>query len=400
MPSCNQSQSTREFITLAAFLMATTALAIDMMLPAMGMMSDDLGLTQPHRISWVILGIFTGLVFGQLLFGPLSDAIGRRTSIQIGIGIFLIGTLICALANSFEILIAGRILQGFGGSATRIVTQAMVRDRFAGREMARIMSFVMTIFIMVPVFAPMVGQAVLWFGSWHTLFLTLGGFSTIIFLWFTIRQPETLIERRSITREHLLSAFLTVIKNQKTMRFTVAAGISFGGLVSYLSSAQHIFQDIYHTGEWFPVLFGSTAASIAISSMVNARYVRQLGMELICKIAFSAQILWSGIFLVISLSSNETGLIGWLIYIVPVLFLMGLTFANLQSVALEPMGAIAGTASTVIGSLMTAISLVVGVVFSEFMTGSPTPLVITFFATRLIALALIRAQHSASVQAN
>ncbi|HAB68430.1 MAG TPA: Bcr/CflA family drug resistance efflux transporter, partial [Gammaproteobacteria bacterium] len=156
----------REFIALAAFLMATIALAIDMMLPAMGQMAIDLELSEPARISWVILGIFAGLIFGQLVFGPLSDAIGRRGSIQIGIAIFLIGTGVCALTDSFEVLIAGRVLQGFGGAATRIVTQAMVRDRFAGREMARVMSFVMTIFILVPIFAPMIGQVVLWFGNW------------------------------------------------------------------------------------------------------------------------------------------------------------------------------------------------------------------------------------------
>ncbi|NCX49960.1 MAG: MFS transporter, partial [Gammaproteobacteria bacterium] len=296
MTEVNAQQRPSEFIALAAFLMATIALAIDMMLPAMGSMAIDLGLTETHRISWVILGIFVGLIFGQLVFGPLSDAIGRRGSIQIGILIFLFGTAICAWTESFEVLIAGRVLQGFGGAATRIVTQAMVRDRFAGREMARIMSFVMTIFILVPIFAPMIGQVVLWLGSWHLLFITLGGFSTVILVWFSFRQPETLAARRPITPEHLTSAFKIVVTNRKTIRFTIAAGVSFGGLVSYLSSAQHIFQDIYQTGDWFPVILGSTAASIAISSLANARYVRRYGMEVICKLAFTSQIVWSGLF--------------------------------------------------------------------------------------------------------
>jgi DHA1 family bicyclomycin/chloramphenicol resistance-like MFS transporter len=380
----------REFIALAAFLMATIALAIDMMLPAMGQMAIDLELSAPARISWVILGIFAGLIFGQLVFGPLSDAIGRRGSIQIGIAIFLIGTGVCALTDSFEVLIAGRVLQGFGGAATRIVTQAMVRDRFAGREMARVMSFVMTIFILVPIFAPMIGQVVLWFGNWQMLFVTLGGFSAIILGWFSLRQPETLTHRRTITVSHLSEALRTVLTNEQSLRFTLAAGVSFGGLVSYLSSAQHIFQDIYQTGEWFPVLFGSTAASIVISSLVNANYVRRFGMETICRIAFAVQILWSAFFLALYVNGNPISLIVWLVYIVPVLFLMGLTFANLQSVALEPMGAIAGTASTVIGSLMTAVSLSVGIVFSQFMGNSANPLILTFFITGSIALLLIR----------
>ena len=393
MTKVNTHQRPGEFIALAAFLMATIALAIDMMLPAMGPMAVDLELTEPHRISWVILGIFAGLIFGQLVFGPLSDAIGRRGAIQIGMLIFLVGTAICAWTDSFTVLIVGRILQGFGGAATRIVTQAMVRDRFAGREMARIMSFIMTIFILVPIFAPMIGQVVLWFGSWHLLFLTLGGFSAVILTWFSIRQPETLSERQVITTKHLLNAVTTVVLHRKTIRFTVAAGFSFGGLVSYLSSAQFIFQDIYQTGDWFSVLFGSTAASIAISSLVNARYVKRFGMEVICKIAFSMQIVWSGLFCLYHFSGFEITLMDWLIYIVPVLFLMGLTFGNLQSVAMEPMGAIAGTASTVIGSLMTAISLGVGVIFSQFMVGqSASPLIVTFFVTGLVALLLINTQ--------
>ena len=394
MTEVNAQQRPSEFIALAAFLMATIALAIDMMLPAMGSMAIDLGLTETHRISWVILGIFAGLIFGQLVFGPLSDAIGRRGSTQLGILIFLLGTAICAWTESFETLIAGRVLQGFGGAATRIVTQAMVRDRFAGREMARIMSFVMTIFILVPIFAPMIGQVVLWFGSWHLLFVTLGGFSTLILIWFSFRQPETLATRRTITIEHLTSAFKTVVTNRKTIRFTIAAGVSFGGLVSYLSSAQHLFQDIYQTGDWFPVLFGSTAASITVSSLVNARYVRRYGMEAICKLAFTSQIIWSGLFCLYFINGSELSLNGFLVYIVLVLFLMGLTFGNLQSVAMEPMGAIAGTASTVIGSLMTAISLAVGIAFSQFMVGSPNPLMVTFFLTGLIALGLISTTKS------
>ena len=184
-----------------------------------------------------------------------------------------------------------------------------------------------------------------------------------------------------------------MVLHRKTIRFTVAAGFSFGGLVSYLSSAQFIFQDIYQTGDWFSVLFGSTAASIAISSLVNARYVKRFGMEVICKIAFSMQI-FGRPFCLYHFSGFEITLMDWLIYIVPVLFLMGLTFGNLQSVAMEPMGAIAGTASTVIGSLMTAISLGVGVVFSQFMVGqSASPLIITFFVTGLVALLLINTQY-------
>jgi len=149
----------REFITLCAFLMATIALAVDMMLPALDAIALDLSLHDPAQKPGIILSIFAGLVIGQLFFGPLSDAIGRYPSILIGMGIFLVGTVICALSGNYATLIMGRLIQGFGASAARIVTQAMIRDRFSGTEMARVMSFVMTIFIVIPVFAPMADRS-------------------------------------------------------------------------------------------------------------------------------------------------------------------------------------------------------------------------------------------------
>ena len=389
MTEANNDQRPSEFIALAAFLMATTAFSLDMILPSLGHIAQDLQLKSELQVSWLIMAVFCGLMFGQLFFGPLSDAFGRRLAIQAGIAIFLAGTFVCIFAESFEVLVAGRLLQGFGGAATRIVTQAMIRDRFQGREMARVMSFIMTIFILVPIFAPLIGQIILWFGHWHLVFVALGFFSTLILIWFSCRQPETLAKKHAISPSHLTNAFLEVIKHRKTMRFAVASGINFGALVIYLSHAQHIFQNIYGAGEWFPVLFGLSAASIVVSSLVNARYVRKLGMETICRFAFGAQIFWSACFSLSFMLGIDLDLNAWLLFITMVLFFMGLTFGNLQSVAMEPMGAIAGTASTMIGSLMTGISLTVGITFSQFMAGSTGPLIVTFFLTGLTALLLI-----------
>jgi DHA1 family bicyclomycin/chloramphenicol resistance-like MFS transporter len=390
MPPTNRHAGSREFIALCAFLMATIALAVDMMLPALDAIALDLDLTDPAQKPGIILSIFGGLVFGQLLFGPLSDAVGRRLAILIGMILFLIGTAICAYSDDYPTLITGRFIQGFGASAARIVTQAMIRDRFSGTEMARVMSFVMTIFIVVPVFAPMAGQVILWFGDWHVVFVCLGVFSGGVTLWFGLRQPETINQRRPFSASRLKEATVFVVQTHKSMRFTLAAGISFGGLLSYLASAQPIFQSVYQTGEWFPVLFGLSAAFIALSSIVNAHIVRDYGMERICRVAFITQITWTALhLLVLSVVSSMT-LIVWMMYITPVLFLMGLTFANLQAVAMQPMGHIAGVASTIIGSMMTGLSLMVGFGFSLWFENDVTTLLITFMLTGLVARVLIQ----------
>lgn len=390
MPPVDRHAGPREFITLCAFLMATIALAVDMMLPALDAIALDLALHDPVQKPGIILSIFGGLVLGQLFFGPLSDAIGRYPSILIGMVMFLVGTTICAASGNYETLIIGRLIQGFGAAAARIVTQAMIRDRFSGTEMARVMSFVMTIFIVIPVFAPMAGQVILWFGDWHLLFVCLGMFSGGITLWFGMRQPETISYRLPFSIQRLKEAAVSVIQTHKSMRFTLAAGISFGGLLSYLASAQPIFQTLYQTGEWFPVLFGLSAAFIALSSMVNAHIVRRYGMEHICRIAFATQITWTAIHLIALFFLGSLNLIFWMIYITPLLFFMGLTFSNLQAIAMEPMGHIAGVASTVIGSMMTGLSLVVGFAFSFWFENDITTLLITFLITGLLARVLIQ----------
>jgi MFS transporter, DHA1 family, multidrug resistance protein len=389
MTASNRVAGPREFIAICAFLMATIALAIDMMLPAMEAIAHDFQFTESWQKPWIILGIFAGLMAGQLFFGPLSDAIGRKPAIQLGLIGFILGTLVCALAESFTIFVLGRLIQGFGAASARIVTQAMIRDRFSGTEMARAMSFVMTIFILIPIFAPMLGQAVLWIGDWRLMFVVLALFAGCMMLWVGIRQPETHVIRQPFSFRYIGEAIAVVLQTNKSMRFTIAAGISFGGLISYLSAVQQVFQTVYDAGDWFAVLFGATAIAIAASSLINAKIVRHFGMERICRTAFSYQVIWSTLFLIPTLVGWQPDLVAWLIYIVPVLFLMGLTFANLQSVAMEPMGQIAGVAATVIGSMMTAISLIIGILFSLVFDEQVVWLIATFGLTGLIARILI-----------
>lgn len=385
----------REFIAVCAFLMATIALAVDMMLPAMDVIASEFSLSESWEKPAMILGIFTGLMIGQWVFGPLSDHIGRKPSIQLGLAVFLIGTLVSAFAESYTVLILGRVIQGFGAASARIVTQAMIRDQFSGADMARTMSFVLTIFIFVPVIAPMLGQGLLYVVDWHWLFGILGLFASIMMIWVSTRLPETLKTPTPFSAEFMWKACKETFANQQSVRFMCAAGISFGGLLAYLSSVQQIFQTYYGVGDWFAPLFGATALSIAAASLLNAHIVRRFGMARISRISFTIQALWSSLFLGASLVSEQLSLIGWLVYVTPVLFFMGLTFSNLQAVAIQPLGHIAGTASTIIGSTMTALSLLVGFLFAQVFDGQVTPLIVTFLLTALTARGLIASRFEA-----
>ncbi len=379
----------REFIAVCAFLMATIALAVDMMLPAMDVIAAEFSLSESWEKPAMILGIFTGLMIGQWVFGPLSDHIGRKPSIQLGLAVFLVGTLVSAFADSYTVLILGRVIQGFGAASARIVTQAMIRDQFSGADMARTMSFVLTIFIFVPVIAPILGQGLLYVVDWHWLFGILGLFALTMMIWVSTRLPETLKATTPFSAKFMWEACKETFANQQSVRFMCAAGISFGGLLAYLSSVQQIFQTHFGVGDWFAPLFGVTALSIAAASLLNAHIVRRFGMARISRMSFTVQALWSALFLGTTFVSGQLNLIGWLIYVTPVLFLMGLTFSNLQAVAIQPLGHIAGTASTIIGSTMTALSLLVGFLFAQVFNGQVTPLILTFLLTALIARGLI-----------
>lgn len=349
-----------EFVAICAVLMATVALSIDIMLPALGDIADALHMQRNNQRQWIITALFAGLAVGQLVFGPLSDGIGRRPAIAVGIGVFVAGSMLCALATSAEAMIFGRVVQGFGAAGPRVVTVALVRDRFAGTDMARIMSLIMGLFIMVPVLAPAIGQALLFLMPWRGLFGVLAAVCLGGGLWLLLRQPETLAARRSVRPRALLAALVEVLRSPRPMAYTLAGGCCYGALMGYVNSSQQLFQDLYQVGDSYAMIFGVSAAFIAAATLTNARLVRQVAMERVCVIAVVAMVAWSLLFLVaLPGLGSPPPLWVWMAFNCPVLFLLGLTFGNFNAIALRHLSHIAGLASAVMASLNTALSLAI-----------------------------------------
>lgn len=378
-----------EFVILIAFIISLVALSIDAMLPALPLIAADLNFTDPNDSHFIISMLFVGMAFGQMIFGPMSDSTGRKPAIIGGILIFMIGSLISYFANSMDDMMIGRFLQGLGASGPRIVSVALVRDRYEGRQMARVMSFVMTIFILVPVFAPAVGQLILLLSDWRSIFglFLLLSLSTLV--WFGLRQPETLVvEKRS------RFSFRKMLRDSKTIAlipvasgYTLTMGFLFGAFLGYLSSAQLIFQIQYQLGDLFAVYFGVLAASIGFAALVNAKLVIRFGMRRLSFIAMTMIALLSTPFYLLAMFFQGHPPL-WLLmaYLLLVFFFLGILFGNLNALAMEPLGRMAGLGSALIGSVSTLISVVFGAFIADAYDGTVIPLVMGFAVLSIICL--------------
>ncbi|HEX8375430.1 MAG TPA: multidrug effflux MFS transporter [Geminicoccaceae bacterium] len=371
-------------------LMALVALSVDTILPAFGAIAAEFGLGDSNRRQWIISALFVGLAAGQLLYGPLSDSWGRKPAIYLGLFWFAVGSLISAVATGFEAMLLGRALQGFGAAGPRIVAVAMVRDRFRGVEMARVMSVVIAAFIMVPVFAPSLGQVVLWYASWRSIFVGVLAFGLLGGAWLALRQPETLPARLPFNARSLVTAAREVMRTRRSVAFTLAAACCYGALMGYVNSAQQIFQEVYGVGELFPFLFGACAVFVAAATLTNSALVARYRMTSICKAALIAATAWATAFL-LAAAVGGGGLPLWLflLFAGPVLFAIGLTFGNINAIALEPLGHIAGMASAVTATLSTVVSLVIGTVIGGLFDGTVVPVLAGYAVSGAAALALV-----------
>ena len=383
------TRSGAEFIALIALSMSLVALSIDSMLPALGSIAADLGARAPNDRQLVLTVFFAGLTVGLLVYGPISDSIGRKPTMYIGVALYILGGLLCAFAPNFTVMICGRILQGFGAGSPRIVAIAMVRDLHGGRNMARIMSFVMAIFILVPILAPSIGQAILFVAPWRAIFLVLVGIGTIFLCWFAVRQPETHPPeaRVEFSAAVIFSAARQVLAHPITLGYMLATGLIFGAFISYLGTSQQIFQEQYGLGNLFPVFFGILAAGIGAASIVNARLVMRLGMRLLSKWALRASCSLSLGFLALAWAlGGHPPLLLFMAYMLVCFFCNGLLFSNYNALAMEPMGHIAGVAAAVTGAVATLVALVTGSFIGRAYDGTVIPLVAGFALLSLAAL--------------
>jgi len=395
------SLPSKEFIVLMAAIMSVVALSIDAMLPALGVIGQDLSISNPNHAQLIISAVFGGQAVGQLLCGPLSDALGRKRLLLMSFVLYLIGTVICGTANSLEQMLIGRFVQGFAGAGPYVSTISIVRDRCSGYAMARIMSLVMMIFIMVPVIAPTLGQFMLMLGSWRYIFGLLFCYGLSIMLWSLFRLKETLPPSRRVpfSIANIKNGARTVLTNRTTVGYMICAGLVFGALIGYLNSCLQIFQNIYAVGDAFAIYFGALAFTLGLASLSNSRLVKRFGPRSICLTALicfcstSALLLLAQFFIPAPL---------WLFmsYAAVIFFCFGLLFGNLNALAMEPMGHIAGIASALIGACSSVISISTGTLIGQLFNQTIVPMVGGFLLLGLIALAIAAAVKPASKSAD
>ncbi len=382
-----------EFVALMALLISTVAFSIDAMLPALPAIGLELSPDMPARGQLVIASFVFGLGLGTLICGPVSDAFGRKSVLLVGIAVYLAGALLAMQAWSIESLLAARFLQGLGAAAPRVVATAMVRDLYSGRSMARVTSIIMTLFVLVPAIAPSIGAGIIWLSNWRMIFFSFIAFGLIAALWLMTRQPESLApeNRRALRPRMLGSALVEIVTNPAVMVYVVALTFAFAPLFAWLSNLPMIFDDVYDRAATFPFWFAATALVAGTASVANAKMVMRLGMRKIATYAFFWQASVSVVFLgLMSLGLPAPWDFGlFFAFMCTAFFSIGLTFGNLNALALQPLGHMAGIGSSVVMSLSTVGSVLIAVPISLAYDGTPIPLIVGMILCSTTALSLM-----------
>lgn len=379
-----------EFVLVIASIMALNPLAMDIMLPSLPDIGAAFRIADANRLQTVLSTFLLGFGFGQFVIGPLSDRFGRRPVLLFGMTVYCIASLIAIIAPSFETLLLARALQGLGTSATRVIATSVVRDCYAGRRMASVMSLVMMVFIAVPVVAPAIGQTIMLMAQWRGIFivLTLYGFAALI--WSALRLPETLppSERRSLDIRDVLSAYRQTITNRQTLGYALAAGGVIGTLFAFVFTAQQVFTEIFHLGHYFPLAFAAIAVGVAIAGFLNSRFVGRLGMRVISHGALVGYVAVAGVMLA-AVKFDVLSLPVFMVLSALMMFAFGLVFANFTALAMEPQGHIAGTASSLYGTITTLLGIGIGYIIGQDYDGTLMPFATGFFICTLAALSVV-----------
>lgn len=384
--------SRNEFIAMMASLMALNALAIDIMLPGLQQIGASLGVENENHRQYVITAYLIGFGFAQLIYGPLSDRFGRRRPLLAGLAIYVVAGLAIVVTPSFGLLLALRVIQGMGSAAMRVITVSIVRDIFGGRQMAEAMSLIMMVFMIAPVVAPATGQAVMLVGNWHLIFVFISTVAIVNGIWAYLRLPETLDPRdvRSLKLGTILEGFRIVLTNRLALCYTIASTFIFGALFGFINSAQQVYVGIYGLGLWFPLAFAGVAAFMSLSSFLNSRLVGRFGMRklshgalvgfmtvnaiwLICQIVWNGPMPFPLFFTLFAFAMFQFGWIG----------------SNFNSLAMEPLGHVAGTASSVLGFMGTVGGAVIGATIGQAFDGTALPMIGGFFLVSLMGLVFV-----------
>ncbi len=381
--------SLAEFVVMLAFMVSIVAMATDIMLPALALIGEDLRVADPNDTQLIVSSLFVGFAIGQLIVGPLSDTYGRRPVILFGYLFFVAGCILSIVASDLAAMLIGRFLQGIGAAAPRVVGTSLVRDGYAGREMARIMSIIMAVFILVPAIAPSIGQGLIFVLPWEFTFVVLLAMAVAAFLWFGTRQPETLApeNRRPLSVRSLVAGCIEILSMRTVLGYTLAMGCVFGAFLSYLSASRQVFQDALNAGEMFAIYFGLAALAIGAASLLNSLLVMRLGMRLLTQSALVGLVLLSGVFFaVFHALDGQPSITLFMTWQLASFFCVGLLFGNLNALAMEPLGKMAGLGAALVGSISTLISLPFGWLIGRMFDGTVLPLVGGFCALGLAAL--------------
>ena len=379
-----------EFVAILAAMMSLNALAIDVMLPALPFMGEALNVTNENERQLVVAVYMFGFGAAQLAFGPLSDRFGRRTPMLVGLGIYIVASFLAVFASSFAVLLGLRFVQGLGAASTRVITSSIVRDRYSGRAMAEVMSLIFMVFMVIPIIAPGVGQLILFAGPWQYIFIFMTGLALVFALWAFIRLPESLPpeRRRPLRLGVIADGFRLVFTNRVAISYGLAGMFLFGALFGFISTSQQIYVDIYGLGALFPVAFAAMGILMALSSFLNSRIVRRFGMRRIVHLALLVFVGTSAVLFAISLF-EQPPLWLFMALLFTAMFMFGWASSNMNSLSMEPLGAVAGTAASVFGFIQTIGGALIGSFIGQNFNGTVTPVAAGYFIVGSVALGCV-----------
>ena len=379
-----------EFVAFVAAVMAVNALGVDLMLPSLPTIGHELAVVTANARQWIVTAYILGFGLGQLVYGPLADRYGRKPVLLSTLAGFMLATLFAAGSATYPALLGARVLQGLMSASTRVLAVAIVRDNFSGRRMARTMSLAQMIFFLVPIVAPSIGQLLLHFGAWRIIFYALATFAASVFAWTATRLPETLRPARRIplSLASLAQNYRLTLTNRYSLGYACAASLTFGGIIAFVSCAQQVFVDEFAAGDRFTSLFAICAFSMGCASFANSRLVERLGTRAISQ---------TGALTLIALSLVHTVVIAIGVETLPsfVLFqglsmtCIGLCGSNFGAMAMEPVGHIAGSASSIQGFIVSIGAVIVGSIIGQSYNGSTLPLALGYLAIGLAVIAIV-----------
>lgn len=391
-PAALKGMSKLEFVFLCAALMAMNALAVDIMLPALQQIGTALNVANENHRQYVVTSYLVGFGCAQLVYGPLSDRFGRRMPMLIGLIVYVLAAIAIVVVPSFAGLLILRFIQGAGSAGTRVITISIVRDIYGGRQMAEIMSLIMMVFMIIPVVAPGTGQLIMLFGNWHLIFLFIAVGGTLTSIWMYLRLPETLApeNRRDFTPAVIIEGFKIVLSNRIALFYTLAGTFIFGALFGFINSAQQIYTGIYHLGEWSPLAFAGVAIFMSLSAFLNSKLVGRVGMRRLSHASLFGFITVNGLWLLAeTFGPAPLPFVVYMAFFAVSMFQFGWIGGNFQTLAIEPLGHVAGTASAVLGFISTVGGSLIGAVIGQAFDGTSRPLVFGYFVLGIIGLVFV-----------